>query len=869
MKKSGIEDKNITVFAEMMIRKMESMTLDLKQPWLNSTCAALPENLNGRAYSGWNSLMLLMLQEEKKYTTPVYMTFKQAADEGVSVKKGETSFPVHFWNFSVKDKESGEKISIDDYRKLSDSEKERYKVIPYMKYFNVFNVEQTTLPEVKPERWEKIKDKFSIGKLIDNGGKAVCPELDYMLENKTWVCPINVMKSNDAFYSVSKDTITVPLKEQYKDGEEFYSTLLHEMAHSTGAENRLDRKIHNTFGDKDYAREELVAELTAALSLNVMGLTSTIQDSNVAYLQSWIDTLKEQPQFIMTILGDVSKAANMIQETVCNEEVKEKIKDNTIKDIGDFIEKRNEENAKRIPSYSELEHFSVKEAVARKTTGNNTDGTDRLSYDTLRKRFPDAVLLFRNTASNIYEVFNEDAVKCAELLGIVRTNRDFGKERKIPYASFPAEKLDTFLPKLVRAGERVAICDMPPAELKKEETADKKLHSTYLGNGISFWEEGDLEYKGHISDDRKVTLYAEFTPRNKERIEEIARTGNLLIDNGSLALEPLNVPSKINVNPVTGEEQRFSVETIDGKEYVCSGKSVISDEPEKFMDISEYENNRIMADKQDEKQAEPVKETGNQRHSYMMLGRLVEDCKYYLDQHGSEEQLWAKNVEEQIQTMRGFYHSVDEKPQWLTEEQLEDYASRMLQEKAEREAAKHQKTDISNSKTDMDMEEKNEQKKEVKDGINVYKMDNGKYGVYFVENGVRSKTRQMSDEDTKQYFEGLKGQGIDEVNKRREKLKSLYFPKPLPKITPEVKERITDTSVYKMQDGKTYAVRCKIDGTQMTGTRVRPEHTRAFFEGFKEMSVEEKEMRKAELAAKYFKNELNGQQQEVKKGISR
>lgn len=855
MKKSGIEDKNITVFAEMMIRKMESMTLDWKQPWLNSTCAALPENLSGRAYSGWNSLMLLMLQEEKKYTTPVYMTFKQAADEGVSVKKGETSFPVHFWNFSVKDKESGERITIEEYRKLPESERERYKVIPYMKYFNVFNVEQTTLPETKPEQWEKIKERFNIGKLTDNAAKAACPELDYMLENNTWLCPINVVKSNNAFYSVSKDSITVPLKEQYKDGEEFYSTLLHEMAHSTGAENRLDRKMHNTFGDKDYAREELVAELTAALSLNVMGLTSTIQDSNVAYLQSWIDTLKEQPQFIMTILGDVSKAANMIQETVCNEEVKEKIKENTIKDIGEFIEKRNEENARRIPSYSELEHFSVKEAVARKAAGNNTDGTDRLSYDTLRKRFPDAVLLFRNTGSDVYEVFNEDAIKCSELLGIVRTNRDFGKERKIPYASFPAEKLDTYLPKLVRSGERVAICDLPPAELKKEETAEKKLHSAYLGNGISFWEEGDLEYKGHISEERKVTLYGEFTPGNKEKIEETARKGNLLVDNGTLALEPLNAPSKINMNPVTGEEQRFSVEMIDGKSYVCSGRSVISDEPEKFMDMVEYEKNGKMADEQDEKQAETVKETENQRH--------------YLDQHGSEEQLWAKNVEEQIQTMRGFWHSVDEKPQWLTEEQLEDYATRMLQEKADREAAKHQKTDISNSKTDMDMEEKNEQKKEVKDGINVYKMDNGKYGVYFVENGVRSKTRQISDEDTKQYFEGLKGQGIDEVNRRREKLKSLYFPKPLPKIAPEVKERITDASVYKMQDGKNYGVRCKIDGVQMTGTRVRPEHTRAFFEGFKEMSAEDKDMRKAELAAKYFKNELDGQQQEVKKGISR
>lgn len=354
------------------------------------------------------------------------------------------------------------------------------------------------------------------------------------------------------------------------------------MAHSTGAENRLNRNMHNSFGDKDYAREELVAELTAALSLNVMGLTSTIQDSNVAYLQSWISTLKEQPHFIMTILGDVSKAASMIQETVCSQEVKEKIKENTIRDIGDFIEKRNEENARRIPSVTELESFSIKDAVARRTTGNDNDSTDRLSFETLKKRFPNAILLFRN--KKVYEVFNEDAIRCTELLGIIRSNRDFGNERKIPYASFPAEKLDTFLPKLVRAGEKVAICDLPPAELKRDVSTEqgKKLHSAYLGNGISYWEEGDLEYKGHISCDRKVTMHNEFTPENKARIEETARTGNMVVE-GMLVLNPINRESKIGTNPATGEEMRYSVENIDGKAYVCSGRTVVSDEPEKYI----------------------------------------------------------------------------------------------------------------------------------------------------------------------------------------------------------------------------------------------------------------------------------------------
>ena len=124
----------------------------------------------------------------------------------------------------------------------------------------------------------------------------------------------------------SKDIIVIPRKEQfnigktpeevYKDGMEYYSTALHEMANSTGTESRLNRGSHEKFGDAKYAKEELVAELTAAMVGNSMGFDKRILDNNAAYLDGWISTLKENPKFIVSVIADVNKAANMVLEEV-------------------------------------------------------------------------------------------------------------------------------------------------------------------------------------------------------------------------------------------------------------------------------------------------------------------------------------------------------------------------------------------------------------------------------------------------------------------------------------------------------------------------------------------------------------------------
>jgi hypothetical protein len=151
--------------------------------------------------------------------------------------------------------------------------------------------------------------------------------LDKMFERQSWICPIHCDKpSGSAFYRPSSDEIVLPMKAQfnkgnsneeiYKDGMEFYSTALHEMAHSTGTVQRLNRLSGDKFGDPKYAKEELVAELTSAMIGNSMGFDKRILNNNAAYLDNWIGALKENSKFIVSVMADVNKAANMVLEKI-------------------------------------------------------------------------------------------------------------------------------------------------------------------------------------------------------------------------------------------------------------------------------------------------------------------------------------------------------------------------------------------------------------------------------------------------------------------------------------------------------------------------------------------------------------------------
>ena len=326
---------NLQKFAEMMrniITKAKSK--NWKQGWLGvkGTILGLPQNITGRTYSGGNSFFLMADTSEKGYNTPVYMTFKQAKDRNLHVNAGEKSVPIFKWGLSIKD-ENGKTVSEEDYDAMTKGERDKLSVRPYPKVYHVFNIDQTNLSEVNKKKYDAIVARFKAPdeEVKDSKGMYINDALDRMFKEKAWHCDIRYNKpSSRAFYVPSQDFIVLPMKEQfnigktaeevYRDGMEYYSTALHEMAHSTGHESRLNRQ----FGAKrtdGYAHEELIAEMTAALVGSTMGFDKKILENNANYLKGWLENLKRNPESITTIMSDVGKASDMIIEKIDEQRV--------------------------------------------------------------------------------------------------------------------------------------------------------------------------------------------------------------------------------------------------------------------------------------------------------------------------------------------------------------------------------------------------------------------------------------------------------------------------------------------------------------------------------------------------------------------
>ena len=323
------EDKALDLFADMMIERIETISKDWSKPWITEGSLGWPKNLSGREYNGMNALMLLLHCEKNGYKIPRFCTFncvqrlnkptEKQAKEGVelprvSVNRGEKSFPVMLTTFTCIHKETKEKIKYDDYKMLSDEEKKMYNVYPKMQVFRVFNVQQTNLQEARPELWNKLANGDAIK--LDEGDKMSFEPMDVMIRDNRWICPIKPMHQDKAYFSISKNEIVVPEKAQFKDGESYYGTLWHEMTHSTGIEGQLDRIKPAAFGSDEYAREELVAELGSALVAQRYGMSKALKEESCAYLKSWLEQLKESPQFIKTTLLDVKKASSLVTHNI-------------------------------------------------------------------------------------------------------------------------------------------------------------------------------------------------------------------------------------------------------------------------------------------------------------------------------------------------------------------------------------------------------------------------------------------------------------------------------------------------------------------------------------------------------------------------
>ncbi len=322
-------DAALQRFAEMLIKRMEEMQKDWHKGWIGGgSMFGLPQNISGRTYEGSNAFLLFLHTAENGYKAPVYMTYGQLYKEGAHVLKGEKAVPVFKWGFSIKDKD-GKKVTEEEFDNMTDDEKKECKRRPFLKIYPEFNIDQTNMSEVNKEKYDAVVSQFrktDVPTITD--GMYVNKAIYRMMEKHEWVCKIQYDKEEKgAYYSPAKDIVVLPTKAQFrihpddpeecfKDGQEYYGTALHEMAHSTGHPSRLDRLKPAAFGSPEYAKEELVAELTSAMVGNTLGFDRRISDNNVAYLQNWTSALRKEPKFIVTVMADVNKASRIIIENI-------------------------------------------------------------------------------------------------------------------------------------------------------------------------------------------------------------------------------------------------------------------------------------------------------------------------------------------------------------------------------------------------------------------------------------------------------------------------------------------------------------------------------------------------------------------------
>lgn len=226
------------------------------------------------------------------------------------------STPVFITTFTVVNKETRERIKYDDYKQMAQEERAKYNVYPKLQVYNVFNVAaQTNLQESRPELYAKIVQENQSPRR-EAGETTTFEPLDKMISGNLWFCPVKEVEGDNCYYSVSKDEIVLPPRATFVDGESFAGNFFHEATHSLGSEHRLNRLAGAKFGSKDYAVEELIAEMTAAAVSSRYGMTKHVKEDSAAYLKSWLKSLNESPEFIKTVLTDVRKAASVMTQRI-------------------------------------------------------------------------------------------------------------------------------------------------------------------------------------------------------------------------------------------------------------------------------------------------------------------------------------------------------------------------------------------------------------------------------------------------------------------------------------------------------------------------------------------------------------------------
>ena len=280
------------VVTRQILEQLEQGVVPWARPWKVDGLA--PSNLiTRRPYRGINILLLGL----RRATSPWWLTFRQALALGGSVRAGERSAPVIFWRWA----ERAERAGCEHVRGEEIRRRER---IPVLRYYPVFNLDQTD--GIDPA-------KLPAG---DADAPATVPTAEDILAGFQDAPAIEHLAQPRAFYRPATDTVTMPLRTAFTTPAGYYTTLFHELAHSTGHLTRLARpgfeKNHAApFGSDTYAREELVAELGAAFLCGEAGIDPDIPNS-AAYIDHWRQKLSRDPRLVVTAAQQAQRAADFI-----------------------------------------------------------------------------------------------------------------------------------------------------------------------------------------------------------------------------------------------------------------------------------------------------------------------------------------------------------------------------------------------------------------------------------------------------------------------------------------------------------------------------------------------------------------------------
>ena len=270
------------IYAEVTARIMEQMEQGIipwEKPWI--ACGKAVSHATGKAYSLLNQMLLGRPGE--------YLTFKQCQQAGGRVRKGEKASMVVFWKWiEQEDEETGEK-----------------KEIPFLRYYNVFHIDQCEGISAKHTQETTFPDSADTLETAQN--------IIYEYLSREGV-KLTHQEGDRAFYRPATDEVVLPIRKQFVSTAEYYSTVFHELTHSTGHPTRLNRLNRPSFfGTKDYSKEELVAEIGAAALVNHVGLETDHSFRNsAAYVQNWLQVLKDDKRFIVSAAGKAEKAVNLI-----------------------------------------------------------------------------------------------------------------------------------------------------------------------------------------------------------------------------------------------------------------------------------------------------------------------------------------------------------------------------------------------------------------------------------------------------------------------------------------------------------------------------------------------------------------------------